>query len=214
MTNRATGNWRRLGRLAIAIGIGVGMLGPTAGATRAANVVGGAEIPLARCYNGYILVSPPIMAPAQVQSAPAGQAYSSGFSQRVAFRANLAQLIDGRWYTVRFGTWFTRVAGSAMDYGLYEPGSGGSWVTGAGQPLPAGLGYDRLASGPSHRAPVRYAIWYDLYWYPDEVHAEGRTWAWVGHQDNRGAPSGTGVVDQQAYSSCNYPGPNWLVGIS
>jgi hypothetical protein len=195
-----------LGRRVAATGLSLAMLGLAAvPAAAATNHVGKVQSGWGICWPWGIQVTAPIMVPAPIQRSD-GSFSTAPPRQRVAFRANLAQYRNGRWVTIRNGLWFTQKAGGAADYGLVD----GSWKTPEGQPLPATLGFDRLEIG-TKAAPIYYAVWYDYYWYADQYRDEGRATGWAdGHQDNRGSPQGTGVIDQTAYEYCKYPGPNWL----
>jgi hypothetical protein len=193
-------------RVLAAITVALTLLGPMALDTRAATgVIGPYAQPWASCFSSHILVSVPIMEPGATKPVTYGS--SNIGTQKVAFRADLYQLWQGQWRVYRYGTWWTKFVGAADQYGISV---GGSWTTLDGRPMSGAIGFDRLAIGASRQAPIKYAVLFNLYWYPDASHYEGTQAVWAWHQDQRGSAQGTGIVDQTAWYTCNYPGPNYL----
>jgi hypothetical protein len=154
-----------------------------------------------------ILVSVPSIEPAR-------QLYGSTSlfgtpSQWVAFRANLARWNGTAWVAERYGTWYVGKANTSSAYGLSQT----TWTDLSGRPIPSAIGFDNLAAG-TWQAPTYYKVWYDFYWYADEFRPDGSASAWAdGHREDRGAASGTAILDQTAYAWCKYPGPNWLLSV-
>jgi hypothetical protein len=176
----------------------------TANAAAATNNPGRVIAGRALCQDGWIQVKSPSISPAPLQY---GSNLFGDPAQHVAWRANLDQLIGGRWVRIRDGIWFTGMANTSDVYGVNQ----NSWTMLNGQPMPYPIGFDSLPIG-TKQAPAYFKIWYEFYWYSDAYRDAGSGWAWAdGHQENRGSPYGTAVLDQTSYLYCKYPGPNWLL---
>jgi len=166
----------------VATAVAVGALATTSGSAAAA----GFEKPEASCQPRSILALPPVMY-------PTGQGQSSGStstlygSEQIAFRANLAQLVNGRWTTIRTGTWkWKSVAlGGDVSVSFSE-----NWFF--------DLTTRTWGSGSTAFAitqPGTYAVFYNLFWYATGEHAS----TWAAHLDVR-----TTQYDTRLYSTCRY----------
>jgi hypothetical protein len=184
-----------------AVTVAIPLLGSAALDTRAATYLQ----TWASCFGTYIEVHQPIMEPGPEK--PNAYGYASIATQRVAFRADLYQYWQGQWRVYRYGTWWTKVIGAADQSGIV---TGGAWTDLDGKPMPGTIGFDGFAIGASRQASIKYAVLFNLYWYPDTSHYERKQPMFALHQDQRGSAQGTAIVDQTAWYTCNYPGPNYL----
>jgi hypothetical protein len=164
------------------------------------------------CQQDDILVSTPAMTPdPQPVSNGTFTVGGSTAPQRVAWRANLTQWDGTKWVTIRYGTWYTGIAGTMYDQTGF---SSTSWTTLNGAPLNYLPGFWDLPSG-SYQNPIYYMVWYEYYWYADQYRNARSDSSWAAsHEENRGAGQGTAFYDQTYYSYCKYPGPNWMQNVS
>jgi hypothetical protein len=169
-------------------GLAVAVTALVAGVGSASAAPGLYQTPEGACDRGVIYTYPVTMGPS-AQSYSSGSTFSYGGTQRVAFRANLAQKIGNQWYRVQQGSWMTFDV-SVIDYmvdssiGPYFDQTTKTWGSGT-----------TLFRITQHG---EYSVYFDLYWYPTQSTAGvGLSPVWAGHRDLR-----TYVYDLALHHSC------------
>jgi hypothetical protein len=130
----------------------------------------------ATCYTSAIFAKPPGMAPSSYGYS-FGSTTTIGGTERLAFRANLAKLVAGRWYTVQYGRWTYKDIALNNAYDVsYSDNTFYDWTTHAA--VSGTTIFTITTSGT-------YAVFYNMYWVATgesvadwAVHLDARTNAW------------------------------------